>query len=48
MSWGDLSTFLAMGGYGRFVWGSYAVTVACIVLEIVLVRRRRARERETN
>src|SRR5262245_39927084 len=32
MNWGTLSAFLAMGGYGASVWGSYAVTAACIVL----------------
>jgi heme exporter protein D len=38
-----VSEFLAMGGYGFYVWGSYAVTFAVIVLEILmLVQRRRA------
>jgi heme exporter protein D len=30
-----------MGGYGLYVWGSYGVTLAAIVLEIAAVRRRR-------
>ena len=34
MSWGSLSEFLAMGGYGLYVWGSYAVTAGLIVVEI--------------
>ncbi len=43
MSWGSVSAFLAMGGYAGFVWGSYGVTAACIVLEIaLLVARHRA------
>jgi heme exporter protein D len=35
--------FLAMGGYGFFVWGSYAVTFALIALEVVLLARRHKR-----
>jgi len=41
MSWGSLSEFLAMGGYGLYVWGSYAVTAGLIVVEIILLRGRR-------
>lgn len=37
MNWGSISAFLAMGGYGGFVWGSYAVAAICIVLEIALL-----------
>ncbi len=40
MSWGSFSEFLAMGGYGAFVWGSYGVAALCISLEVWLVRRR--------
>jgi heme exporter protein D len=32
--------FFAMGGYGFYVWGSYLVTAALIVVEIVAVRSR--------
>jgi heme exporter protein CcmD len=32
-----------MGGKGFYVWGSYGVTLACLALEIVVLRRR-ARE----
>jgi len=32
--------FLAMGGYGWYVWGSYGVTFAALALEIWLLRRR--------
>jgi len=35
-SWGD---FWHMGGYGLYVWGSYAVTLACVLAEVVAVRR---------
>ena len=27
MNWGSLSEFLAMGGYGLYVWGSYGVVL---------------------
>ncbi|MGP1676940.1 MAG: heme exporter protein CcmD [Burkholderiales bacterium] len=42
MNWGSWQNFLAMGGYGLYVWGSYAVTLVVLVAEIVaLVTRRR-------
>jgi len=43
MNWGGLSDFLAMRGYGLYVWGSYAVTLALMLLEPLLVRRHRSR-----
>ncbi|MDP3083551.1 MAG: heme exporter protein CcmD [Rubrivivax sp.] len=39
-SWGD---FLHMGGYGLYVWGSYAVTLAVMGTEAWAARRRRRR-----
>lgn len=41
MSWGSVGEFFAMGGYGLYVWGSYAVTFAVIALEVVLLAQRR-------
>jgi len=42
MNWHSWSEFLAMGGYGLYVWGSYAVTLVVLIGEIVaLVMRRR-------
>jgi heme exporter protein D len=41
MHWAGLSEFWAMGGYGLYVWGSYFVTVALFIIEIVLVRKGR-------
>jgi heme exporter protein D len=35
-----LSEFLAMGGYGFYVWTSYVVAAVAVVLEIVAVRAR--------
>ena len=37
--------FFDMGGYAAFVWPSYAVTLAVIVLNIVWARRALARSR---
>ena len=47
MSWGSVSEFFAMGGYGWYVWGSYAVTFVLVALELLLVagRHRSARQR---
>jgi heme exporter protein D len=41
MNWGSWQNFLAMGGYGLYVWGSYAVTLAVLVAEIVALAARR-------
>jgi heme exporter protein D len=47
MSWGSMADFFHMGGYGFYVWGSYAVTFALIALEAAGLasseRRTRAR-----
>ena len=45
MNWSSASDFFAMGGYATYVWGAYAVTLACMAAEPVLVamRHRRAR-----
>jgi heme exporter protein D len=45
MNWGNgpefWTSFFHMGGYGLYVWGSYAVTFALIALEIAMLRLRR-------
>ena len=38
MIWESWDAFWAMGGYGLYVWGSYAVVLICLLLEIVLAR----------
>ena len=45
MNWIDLSDFVSMRGWGLYVWGSYGVTAALMVIELWLARRhlRRAR-----
>ena len=35
-----LSEFLAMGGYGFYVWTSYVVAAIAVALEIIAVRAR--------
>lgn len=40
MNWASVGDFWAMGGKGLYVWGSYAVTLACVCAEIALVRGR--------
>ena len=43
MNWHSFGEFVAMGGYGFYVWGSYLVTAAGLALEVamLIVRRRR-------
>jgi heme exporter protein D len=41
MNWGSWSNFWHMGGYGFYVWGSYAVALVCIIAEIVLLAQRK-------
>ncbi|MBU3656957.1 MAG: heme exporter protein CcmD [Rhodocyclaceae bacterium] len=41
MQWQSLSDFLAMGGYGLYVWGSFGVCAVTMLAEPLLVRHRR-------
>jgi heme exporter protein D len=41
MIWKSLDDFIAMGGYGFYVWGSYLVTAVVIIAEILMLRARR-------
>jgi heme exporter protein D len=41
-----MSEFLNMGGYAAYVWPSYGLTLAVIILNIVWARRLLARSRE--
>jgi len=38
MSW---SEFFSMGGYGFYVWGSYAVTLIALGGEVIFLLRRK-------
>jgi heme exporter protein D len=35
--------WLAMGGYGGYVWGSYGVAALAIIVELTMLRARRRR-----
>ena len=39
--WNSFSDFLAMGGYGLYVWGSFGVTALIMAAEPILVARSR-------
>ena len=48
-AWAGWSDFLAMGGYGLYVWGSFGMCAVVLVLEIALLKlRRRALKDETD
>ena len=40
MNWNSAGEFFHMGGYGLYVWGSYAVAAALMLLEPLLARQR--------
>ena len=42
MQWGSFSEFVAMGGYGLYVWTSFGVTAFCMLWEVLALRRRHA------
>ena len=47
--WGSFSEFLAMGGYGLYVWGSLGTCAfVCIAEPMMLVLKRRALLSEAN
>jgi heme exporter protein D len=43
MNWGSPAEFFAMGGHGLYVWGSYGVAAALMLVEPWLAVRRRQR-----
>ncbi len=43
MHWNSLAEFLAMGGYGFYVWGSFGVTFVCMALELWSLNKRSQR-----
>ncbi len=45
MSFDTVAGFVAMGGYGFYVWGSYAVCAIAVAVEMVGVRARLAAAR---
>jgi len=43
MHWNSLSEFISMGGYGVFVWGSFAVTFVLLTAELLMLYARKRR-----
>lgn len=41
MQWNSVSEFFAMGGYALYVWGSFGVTAAVMLIESLQIRRQR-------
>ena len=41
MNWGSPAEFFAMGGYALYVWGSFGVCAIALVLEPILIGKRR-------
>ena len=39
MTWGSLDEFLAMGGYAFYVWGSYAMAVLGVSIEVFFLSK---------
>jgi heme exporter protein D len=39
--WNSFADFVAMGGYGLYVWGSFGVTALIMTIEPILVARNR-------
>ncbi len=40
MNWKSFDEFVQMGGYGLYVWGSYAVAIVVMLVEASSARRR--------
>jgi heme exporter protein D len=34
VNWNSWREFLAMGGYGFYIWGSYIVTLVLLIIEL--------------
>lgn len=40
MNWHSVQDFIAMGGYGTYVWGSFSVVFGLMMLEVWALGRR--------
>ena len=40
MHWNSVNEFLAMGGYGLYVWGSFGLTFLAMAIEVIFLRKR--------
>ncbi len=36
-----MAEFFAMGGYALYVWGSFGMFALCVLIEIIVLRRRK-------
>jgi heme exporter protein D len=41
MNWNSAADFFAMGGYAFYVWASFGVCALALVVETILLRKRR-------
>lgn len=41
MHWNSFADFVHMGGYGLYVWGSYAAALVVMLIEPLLASQRR-------
>ena len=48
MQWNSLNEFLAMGGYGFYVWGSFGITFLAMAIEVWLLNKRRMHIAQNN
>lgn len=46
MHWNSFSDFIAMGGYGLYVWGAFGVTALVMMLEPWIVTRQHRATRQ--
>ena len=46
LNWHSLGEFLQMGGYGLYVWGSFAMCALAVAIECLGLRARRRALRE--
>ena len=42
MQWHSVGEFFAMGGYAFYVWGSFGVTALALLIEPLLLKKRRS------
>jgi heme exporter protein D len=47
MQWNSVGEFLAMGGHGFYVWGSFGACLVLMVAEPILARHRQSAIRDT-
>ncbi|MBL8334833.1 MAG: heme exporter protein CcmD [Rubrivivax sp.] len=43
MHWSSFADFLAMGGYGLYVWGSFGMTAGIVAWELITLAKARRR-----